>query len=117
VLLEVGRLLRESVRASDIVCRYGGEEFTVILPETRLESTVERAEALLRACRALRVAHLGRILTPVTISVGIAEYPAHAEDVDALLRRADAALYAAKQNGRDRVVVAPAAVRSELRLS
>jgi diguanylate cyclase (GGDEF)-like protein/PAS domain S-box-containing protein len=117
VLLELGRLLRESVRASDIVCRYGGEEFTIILPESRLESTVERADALLRACRALRVAHRGRLLDPVTISIGIAEYPGHAEDVEALLHSADAALYAAKQRGRDRVVVAPADPRTDLRLS
>lgn len=114
VLLEVGRLLRESVRASDIVCRYGGEEFTIILPESRLDATVERADALLRACRALRVPHLGRVLDPVTISIGVAEYPGHADDVEALLRRADAALYAAKQDGRDRVAVASPAEQLSL---
>jgi two-component system, cell cycle response regulator len=104
VLREVGRMIRECFRESDIPCRYGGEEFAVILPNTRVEAGRV-------ACERLREAvanHLfgGDALSfGITISVGLVEYAGAAgESAEDLIRRADEALYRAKREGRDRVV-------------
>ena len=105
VLSEVGRLLRESVRASDIACRYGGEEIAVILPDTALKVAAERAECIRTSIRDMRIAHEGREIGPVTVSIGVAMFPDHAEDAEGLLRAADDALYQAKRDGRDRVAI------------
>ncbi len=106
VLVEVGKALKAAVRSTDLVARFGGEEFTVILPESPLPATIRRAEALRLACQALRLRHLGHDLPQITISVGVAELPDHASVGEDLLRQADAALYQAKQGGRNRVAVA-----------
>ena len=102
VLRQVGALLRHAVRPSDLPARYGGEEFAVLLPEAGIEEAMQVAERIVRAFRA--VAWPGRA---VTISVGAAAL-AGSESADALVGRADAALYAAKAAGRDRVVQAAA---------
>jgi diguanylate cyclase (GGDEF)-like protein len=106
LLRELGQLLRARLRVEDIVCRYGGEEFVVILPDAPLPVVMERAEQLRADVRGLTVRHYEQTLSGVTISLGIAMYPEHAGNGDLLVRAADQALYQAKQQGRDRVVVA-----------
>ncbi|HEX2241639.1 MAG TPA: sensor domain-containing diguanylate cyclase, partial [Actinomycetota bacterium] len=106
ILRAVGEFLAVRVRAGDIVCRYGGEEFVLILPDASLEQTIERAEEIVRAVRALEVEFRGLALSSVTISAGVAAYPDHGTGKDSLLRASDRALYRAKEEGRDRVCVA-----------
>jgi diguanylate cyclase (GGDEF)-like protein len=106
VLRSFGSLLKGHFRAEDIVCRYGGEEFTVIMPETSLESTHERALELCKAARQLLVQHKGQTLQPISVSIGVAILGEHGAAADTLLRAADSALYRAKQQGRDRVIIA-----------
>ncbi len=106
LLVALANLLRTQVRAGDIVCRYGGEEFLVILPETSPELVVQRAEQLRRlVSEQLRDPSDGRV-GPVTLSLGVAVFPLHAGNAAELVRAADAALYRAKSNGRNRVEVA-----------
>ncbi|WP_205617321.1 sensor domain-containing diguanylate cyclase [Pelomicrobium methylotrophicum] len=105
VLRALGRLLRQSVREGDIACRFGGEEFVVLLPETTLEIARQRAEKIRDATRQIRIHRSGRYLDPISVSFGVAVYPDHGTSADALLNAADAALYQAKQSGRDRVMI------------
>ncbi|MBZ0157082.1 MAG: GGDEF domain-containing protein, partial [Alphaproteobacteria bacterium] len=84
-------------------CRYGGEEFVVLLPETGLESARQRAEQLRERIKGMRIPYQGRMLDPVTLSLGIAVYPKDGKSAVELLRAADSALYRAKAEGRDRV--------------
>ena len=98
VLVQVGALLKRHVRGSDIACRYGGEEFAVVLPKTTLESAHRRSAEI---CSAIR--REAELLRGVTASLGVALCPAHATDAQALLRAADHALYEAKREGRNRV--------------
>lgn len=106
VLRAFGELLRTRLRVEDIVCRYGGEEFVLIMPEAKLEATLERAEALRASVQALNVLHLDQVIGGVTVSIGLAMFPEHGATGDLLLRAADQALYQAKEKGRDRVEVA-----------
>lgn len=104
VLRELGRFLRGSVRAEDIPCRYGGEELLVILPDGSLEHCRARAEDIRRGIETqVATFHDGRRLQ-VTASLGVAAFPEHGGDVDTLLAGADAALYKAKEGGRNQVV-------------
>ena len=107
MLREFSRLLEATFRGGDIACRYGGEEFALILPEASLEATSQRGEVLREKTKRLVVQHRGLSLGAVTLSVGVAAFPQHGSTSEALLRAADEALYAAKQAGRDRVTVAP----------
>lgn len=106
VLCAVGQFLRSHTRAEDIACRYGGEEFTLILPEAPLDAAQRRAEQLRDEVAHLKVPHRGEDLGPVTLSMGVAAFPRHGPTGDAVLRAADAALYQAKREGRNRVVIA-----------
>ncbi len=106
VLASLGALLRNVSRAGDVACRYGGEEFVLILPEASLQDARRRAEDIQEAIRGLRVTHGGRPLEGVRCSMGVAAYPEHGGLGGALLRAADAALYRAKREGRDQVVLA-----------
>jgi diguanylate cyclase (GGDEF)-like protein/PAS domain S-box-containing protein len=106
LLQAFGELVRSKVRAEDIACRYGGEEFTLIIPEAGLDVTLERAEQILELVRNLHVAHRGQSLGAVTMSAGVAAYPLHARTGESLIRAADTALYIAKGAGRDRAIVA-----------
>jgi diguanylate cyclase (GGDEF)-like protein/PAS domain S-box-containing protein len=106
LLRELGQLLLARLRADDIVCRYGGEEFVLILPEAALEAAHTRAESLRAEIRGMAVKHYGRLLGTVTASLGVATLPRHGRTGEQVLHAADQALYAAKQAGRDRVVVA-----------
>ena len=106
VLRVVGSTLASQFRADDIACRFGGEEFIVVLPEASPEDAVARAEEL-RAALAGQSVEVGqRVIEMPSVSVGVAAFPDHAETIEALLREADGALYRAKRDGRDRVVVA-----------
>lgn len=105
VLRALGSLLRRNVRASDIPCRYGGEEFVVVLPNTPLEVARERAELVRQNFADLPIAFGGRQLES-TVSIGVSVYLGHGDTVDALISAADQALYKAKQAGRNKVCIA-----------
>ena len=106
VLRELARLLQSQLRAEDIACRYGGEEFLLVLPEADLEAAKTFAERLQTAVRATQVQHYGKVLEGITLSIGVACYPQHATSVEALVHVSDAALYRAKENGRNQSVTA-----------
>jgi diguanylate cyclase (GGDEF)-like protein len=110
LLREIGAALLRNLRREDVACRFGGEEFVLVLPEASLADAERRAEELRAEIKRLRVSDKGRLLGPVTISIGLAAYPEHGLAGDALLHAADAALYRAKREGRDRVVIAEAEV-------
>jgi diguanylate cyclase (GGDEF)-like protein len=101
VLSEVGGLIRASIRSADVAARYGGEEFLAYLPETAPPGATLAAERLRTAIEAHLFALDGATLR-ITISIGIAVCPAHGRDFTSLVRRADRALYRAKESGRNR---------------
>jgi diguanylate cyclase (GGDEF)-like protein len=103
MLQSLSRLLRESTRAADVACRYGGEEFLLLLPAATEQAAYARAEQIRRDAEALHVEQVGRDSVRVTVSAGVAVYPADGADVAALIQAADVALYAAKSAGRNRV--------------
>ncbi len=106
LLRDLGAFLKTHVRGEDIVCRYGGEEFTLILPEASLEDTRQRAEQLREGVKQLQPQFQNQSLGTITLSLGVSVFPEHGPSAEELLRAADAALYRAKAEGRDRVVVA-----------
>lgn len=108
LLAELGRLLRGHVRVEDVPCRVGGEEFAIVMPGAAAKDALRRAEELREAAHRLRIVHRGVSLGALSISLGVAAFPEHATVSDALLRAADSALYRAKREGRDRVVVSDA---------
>ena len=108
VLRSLGSLLLSYLRKEDVVCRYGGEEFTVILPDASHDSASSRAEQLRNAVKEIVLDFRGQALPPISISVGLAVFPADGTTREALLKSADTALYKAKANGRDCVVLASA---------
>jgi diguanylate cyclase (GGDEF)-like protein len=112
LLRALSDLLRKHIRISDIACRYGGEEFALILPEISLQDVRDRAEKLREEAKDLHVEYRGETLESITLSLGIAMFPEHGATGNALLHAADAALYEAKRMGRDRVIVAEAATES-----
>ena len=105
VLRELGGLLQRHTRAEDIACRYGGEEFLLILPEASLLATYQRAEELRILAKELQVQYNEKILR-ITISLGVAALPQHGINAWDIIHAADTALYQAKHRGRDRVVTA-----------
>ena len=105
-LRQLSVLLQAKVRGSDIACRYGGEEFILILPEVSLSIALERMEELRNELKDLVIKNEGRELSRLTISIGIAVYPEHGSNGEALLKAADEALYRAKRTGRDQVIAA-----------
>jgi diguanylate cyclase (GGDEF)-like protein/PAS domain S-box-containing protein len=107
LLRELAKILQAHIRLSDIACRFGGEEFTLILPEASLEIAQQRAETLRRKVSELRLQYEGQPLGDVTLSLGVAAFPQHGRRNDDLLRSADEALYRAKGGGRNQVQVAP----------
>ncbi len=106
LLRRLGAAMREHLRAGDVACRYGGEEFLLILPEAGLEVTDRRAEQLRQHVKQMAVSYQEKPLGPVSISLGVAVYPDHGESPGELIKSADTALYRAKAEGRDRVVSA-----------
>ena len=106
VLQELGQFLQTHVRGEDIPCRYGGEEFMLILPGIDSATARQRIEDLQEGILSLAVTYRKQRLVMPTLSFGVAEYPEHGQNGEELLRCADAALYRAKKNGRNRVEVA-----------
>ena len=104
MLRELAGELREHIRHPDTIGRYGGDEFLVVLPHSTLRAAGEQAERLCRHVRSLLI-KTGEHEIAITISIGIAQYKIQQEDWQAFLNRADAALYQAKNNGRDQWVV------------
>jgi diguanylate cyclase (GGDEF)-like protein/PAS domain S-box-containing protein len=116
VLAEMAKFFRWKVRAGDIVCRYGGEEFAIIMPESTLDQGGARADMLKEGVKELHVSYAGQEIGPVTLSMGVSVYPDNGTTAQDLLRVADGALYKAKQAGRDRVMVADLPQRSSEQL-
>ena len=106
ILRELGKFLQSHVRGEDTACRYGGEEFILIMPDVFLEAARNRAEQLRREAKDLRVEDDGQLFAGITLSIGVALYPLHGRTIENVLRAADSALYRAKQAGRDQVVIA-----------
>jgi|GEM_PF-614227 len=105
VLQELGKFLQQSIRKSDIACRYGGEELMLILPEASLENSRQRAEQIRSGVKRLKVQYGRQYLGQVTISLGVACFPEQGLSGEAVIQAADSALYRAKKEGRDRTVV------------
>lgn len=109
VLQSLSALVRQHIRAGDVACRYGGEEFLLVQPGLGLPAALERAEALRQEVMALELEYQDKRLGQITISVGVALYPDHGGNGADLIRRADEALYRAKRGGRNQVLLAETA--------
>jgi diguanylate cyclase (GGDEF)-like protein/PAS domain S-box-containing protein len=105
LLRELGSFVKTRTRGEDIACRYGGEEFVYVLPESSLVDTQNRAEQLRQEMKQIKVYHLGKALNNISISLGVCAFPEHGLTAETILKTADTALYRAKNEGRDRVVV------------
>ena len=107
MLKKIGEVLTSKVifRENDIVARYGGEEFIVILPETNSKHAFVPAERLREFIKKIDFFDGRKTKFNITISVGISEFSMHDKSNEDLIKRADEALYYAKENGRDRVVI------------
>lgn len=108
LLRRLGELIGTKIRGGDLACRYGGEEFTLILPEAPAEVLLDRAEQIRQETKRLNVDLRDRSLGSVTVSLGVAIYPVHGRTADQVIQAADMALYRAKNGGRDRVELADA---------
>jgi diguanylate cyclase len=108
VLRLVAKTLTDGVKGRDVACRYGGEEFAIILPDTTLQAGVAVGNSLRKSVATKDVINraTGEKLARITISAGVAEF-VPGEKISELIERADAALYTAKHNGRNQVVAAP----------
>jgi diguanylate cyclase (GGDEF)-like protein len=109
VLHKFAEVLRKQTRGGDIACRYGGEEFTVLLPGASLAQSLQRAQRLREAVLAEQFIQSSKVLGSLTVSIGVAEYPASGDNSVEVLQAADRALYQAKHEGRNRVVAAKTA--------
>lgn len=106
VIQKVAQSIKETVRTGiDIPCRYGGEEMSVILPETRPEEAYHTAERVRERIASIVVPHSSGDLR-ITVSIGVASYPVHSHDRETLIKVADKALYASKGNGKNRSTLA-----------
>jgi len=106
LLQALGIFLQNKIRGSDIACRYGGDEFMLVLPEASLQDTSRRAEELRQAAKKLTVQYRGTELGMVTLSIGISSYPEHGDTLEVLVHVADMELYRSKNTGGDQVSVA-----------
>jgi diguanylate cyclase (GGDEF)-like protein len=106
VLKRIAEVMQSNIRQGDVACRYGGEEFIVVLPGADLGEAVARAQVIREGIKAMSVTFSGQSLGSITISLGVATFPLHADDAGALITLADAAMYGAKRAGRDLVVTA-----------
>lgn len=115
ILSEFGRLVKKLIRQEDIPCRYGGEEFTILLPEADLKQTQIVGEKIRTCVREHNFLYNNEFYSPITLSIGGAVYPDNGGSVGELLKLADNALYQAKKSGRDQVVVSSEAERNTCR--
>lgn len=106
LLVQFAEILKRNTRSEDIACRYGGEEFTILLPEVDAVSARARAEQIRAATSEMVAQHRGKTLGHVSVSIGMAVFPENARVGADLMRSADSALYRAKRSGRNRVVAA-----------
>jgi diguanylate cyclase (GGDEF)-like protein/PAS domain S-box-containing protein len=106
ILRELGELLLKNIRGEDVPSRYGGDEFIIVLPDASREVTQERAELLRQNAHHIPIPFEGQQLDTPTLSIGVAVFPEHGSTSAAVLKAADDALYRAKSEGRDRVVMA-----------
>jgi diguanylate cyclase (GGDEF)-like protein len=104
ILIALGSLLQNNVRIGDIACRFGGDEFIVIMPDIKPKDAEHRAQMLVRAINTMPFQQNGTEIS-ASVSIGVALYPQHGSNSDDLFRCADAALYHAKQAGRNCVQV------------
>jgi diguanylate cyclase (GGDEF)-like protein/PAS domain S-box-containing protein len=104
IISQIGKILKDKFRLSDVACRYGGEEFILVLPDCSPANTFIRADALREEIKKNEMVFQGQMLGAVTMSMGTAAYPDNGTRAEELLRVADTALYKAKQEGRDRVI-------------
>ena len=117
LLRKLGTFLKQHLRGGDIACRYGGEEFALVLPEVSLENVRLRAEELREGIKHLNVEHNGKMLAALSMSLGIAMFPEHGATSQRVLNAADGALYEAKHKGRDRIVFASLEIADDLTAS
>jgi diguanylate cyclase (GGDEF)-like protein len=103
VLKAFAQIFQNNIRAEDIVCRYGGEEFTIILPDTTVKGACDRADSIVSGISDLKVRFGLKTFDGFGVSIGVAFYPGDGDTSDQLLQHADAALYEAKHNGRNQV--------------
>jgi len=108
LLRALGDFLSQRTRGQDVACRYGGEEFVIILVESPLDAAIKRADIFREEVKHLSVQHAGQLLGTISLSIGVSAFPTHGKDAGNLLHAADSALYRAKAEGRDRVVLANA---------
>jgi diguanylate cyclase (GGDEF)-like protein len=106
VLKAMASILLHGAREGDIICRFGGEEFLVALPNMTVEHALTRAKAWQATLGQTSIQH-GAFSVQITLSAGISAFPDHGADIDTLLHLADEALYRAKANGRNRVEFDP----------
>lgn len=106
ILRELGVFLKNSVRGSDFACRYGGEEFVLILPESGLGIALERAENIREGVKHISILKDGKSVSGITLSIGVAIFPEQGNTQASIIEAADKALYRAKEEGRDRVCIA-----------
>lgn len=104
ILSEFGVLIKSISRESDILCRYGGEEFILLLPFTSIFTGIELAERLQQQLKEYKFNH-NNISTKITLSVGISSFDFESDTIDSLIKKADEALYSAKNNGRNQIVI------------
>ena len=103
-LVEIAQLMRRCARESDFICRYGGEEFLLVLPGITVHDAEKRAEEIRQKCAEICFHYEGHSLT-VTMSFGLATYPIHGQEPEEIIMKADKALYTSKSTGRNRVTV------------
>ncbi len=106
LLRELGGFLKREIRGGDFACRYGGEEFVLILPEISPEDVRNSAERMREKIKELNVQYNNVVLDNITLSLGVALFPVHGTTGKAVLHATDEALYQAKHQGRDQVVIA-----------
>jgi diguanylate cyclase (GGDEF)-like protein len=106
VLSEFSKLLKDSVRANDVVCRYGGEEFVVIFNGLGTQGALDKANKFREAFNNLHISYMGNTISPLSVSIGVASFRVHGTTPDQVLKAADTALYLAKKAGRNCVKVA-----------
>jgi diguanylate cyclase (GGDEF)-like protein len=105
VLVELSGILEEAIRKVDFVGRFGGEEFLLLLPELSHEKALDLAERIRKQVESHTIITQDQVIK-ITVSIGVAAYPEHGNDVDALIKASDDAMYKAKANGRNQVALA-----------